>query len=291
MAIDYIDGRDGKLKVEKVFGEGAISFLWGPSPIGKALRQLVSRFSLFSALYGFWQKRGWTKRKIAPFIREYGVDKSEFVKKVEEFTSFNDFFIRELTPGSRPLDPSPFLTPADGRYLFYTKANDAPFLQIKGRKYSLTSFLQDRDLAQKYERAPLVIARLCPSDYHRFHFPADCVPTAAKLIEGSLFSVNPKAIKVRPTIFSENKRMITHLKTDFGTILFVEIGATNVGTICQTYQSGRPYKKGDEKGYFSFGGSAVALLFEEGMVDLNPDWVKNTKQGFETYSNWGISLC
>ena len=85
--------------------------------------------------------------------------------------------------------------------------------------------------------------------------------------------------------------MITEIDTaHFGKVLFVEIGATSVGSIKQTFKSDGKVQKGDEKGYFEFGGSCIVLLFEKGNVMFDKDLVENTKQGFETKANYGESM-
>ena len=137
----------------------------------------------------------------------------------------------------------------------------------------------------------MAIARLCPSDYHRFHFPCDGIPAKPRLINGLLYSVNPIALKKNVSILSENKRMITEIETDhFGTVLYIEIGATSVGSIRQTYTPDLKVKKGDEKGYFEFGGSCIALLFEKGRVTFDADLTANTQKGIETKANFGETL-
>ena len=118
----------------------------------------------------------------------------------------------------------------------------------------------------------MVMGRLCPSDYHRFHFPCDCTPGPARLINGWLFSVNPWAVRRNVHIFTQNKRAVTELDSKpFGKVLMVEIGATSVGSIQQTYTPGIPQLKGAEKGYFEFGASSLILLFPPGSLTLAPD--------------------
>lgn len=276
--IYYINRRTGKLEQEKIYGEAALDFLYGRSwlarYIGRFLCSMFSRISLFSAFYGWYQKQSWTKCKIAPFIEKFEVDSSEFLEKADHFASFNDFFIRKLKREARPLAPGSHVAiiPADGRYLFYPQIHLADGFVVKGKKFSLSTLLADDQLARQYAKGTLILGRLCPSDYHRFHFPCDCVPCEHRLINGALFSVNPFAVKQHVEIFTENKRSITELHTKrFGKVLYIEIGATNVGSIHQTYTPYLPYLKGDEKGYFSFGGSSLILLFQPGAVKLDPD--------------------
>jgi phosphatidylserine decarboxylase len=162
---------------------------------------------------------------------------------------------------------------------------------VKGQRFDLEAFLQDRVLARRFSHGSMMIARLCPTDYHRFHFPCDGNPGEAQLIDGPLFSVNPLALRKRLSILAENKRMITEIDTEkFGTILYVEVGATCVGTIHQTYQAGNTVRKGEEKGFFSFGGSCLVLLFEEGRVCFDEDLVRYSKANIETRACFGESM-
>lgn len=292
MDIIYIERDTGQKCVEKIYGHKALCFLYVDgffkTPFAKALLLLVSCIPFVSHFFGYLQKRKGSAKKIPSFIKTYGVNAAEF--KEDSFRSFNDFFIRKLKPESRPIiqDPNILATPADGRYLVYPQFDQ--FL-VKGKTFSLKTFLQDTANTNRYKEGSMAIVRLCPSDYHRFHFPCDGIPSKALLINGPLYSVSPIALKKRMAILAENKRMITEIETErFGKILYVEIGATAVGSIHQTYTPDIPVKKGDEKGYFEFGGSCIVLLFERGRILFDADLIKNTQEGFETRINFGQSL-
>lgn len=296
-SIFYIDRTTQKKESELVFGSSVINFFYGDSfyskTFGRALLKLVAKYPGFSKLYGWWQHQSWSKRQIDPFIKKFGIDASEFQLPVKDFTSFNDFFTRHLKPEARPIFPGSnvAIIPADGRYLFFPRVDLAEGFIVKGKKFDLAAFLDDSDLAAKYAQGAMFIARLCPTDYHRFHFPADCIPGPAKLINGWLYSVNPIAIKKNIEIFSQNKRTVTQLdSSQFGKILYVEVGATNVGSIVQTYQPGNFYPKGAEKGYFSFGGSTLIILFEPETITFDEDLVKASKENIEIRCLLGQSL-
>jgi phosphatidylserine decarboxylase len=289
--ITYIDRSDGKKKVESVYGESAIAFLYGPSFLGSILRTLSATLPFISAFYGWMQKQGWTKRKILPFIERFHLDTGEFLDSVDSFRCFNDFFIRKLKPSARPLTPSPFAIPADGRYYFYPDLTSCDGYIVKGKKFSLEQLLNDKMLAERYRNGSMVLARLCPTDYHRFHFPCDGIPAAPRRINGALYSVNPFAIRQNIDIFTENKRVITEIATEsFGKVLYIEVGATNVGSIIHTSRSDIQYHKGDEKGYFAFGASALILLFEQGHITFDKDLVEATRQGSEIRCLVGQSM-
>jgi phosphatidylserine decarboxylase len=276
--IVYINRQTGLQEVETVYGEAAIRLLYGNSffgrLFGKPLMYLLSGIPAFSWLYGLMQRLSITKRKIAPFIRKFQIDASEFLEPVENFQSFNDFFIRKLKTSARPIARGERLAviPADGRYRFYPSIEQSEGFLVKGEKFDLAQLLQDRHLAETYAGGAMVIARLCPSDYHRYHFPCGGIPAETKLINGWLYSVNPAALKQNIHIFTRNKRGLCEISTQhFGKVLFIEIGATAVGSMHQTYTPFQKVQKGEEKGYFSFGASSLILLFAPGTIALDPD--------------------
>ncbi len=292
MEINYIERTTGEKRVEKIYGHKALSILYGDGFLkglfSKLVLPILAYFPFFSKAYGYLQKRQGSKKKIQPFIEAYEVDASEFLEW--DFQSFNDFFIRKLKPSARPIvqDPQILTLPADGRYLVYPSFRQ---FVVKGKEFSLFDFLRNQADANRFSDGSMAIVRLCPSDYHRFHFPCDGLPGEAYLINGALFSVNPMALRKRISILAENKRMITEIETElFGTLLYIEIGATAVGTIRQTFTPHQKIRKGEEKGYFEFGGSCIVLLFEKGRITFDADLIRNTEQGLETRAYFGGSL-
>ena len=279
--ITYFDRKTGTVQKEEIFGEKAIRLLYGNTFLAKTLGWFLlhtfAKWPFFAKIFGWFQKTKGSKRRIAPFINHFGIDESEFA--IHSFSSFNDFFIRSLTPESRPLSPADIVMPADGRYLFYEKVKADQLFAVKGRTRSMADLLCDHTLAAAFDGGSLVMARLCPTDCHRFYFPVDCIPGPAKCINGKLYSVNPIAIRDNPWIWCSNLRYLTLLTTQkHGKIAFIEVGATNVGTVVQTYAAGNFVKKGSEKGFFSFGGSAILMLFEPKALVLASDLQTSQEQ-------------
>lgn len=293
----YLDRYTQKLCQEKVYGGKGLTLLYGDgllsTILGKPLSQLVARIPFFSAFYGYLQKRPASAKKIIPFIQTFGVDTTEFADSVSSYHSFNDFFIRKLKPSCRPIaaNPKSAIIPADGRYLFFQNLNEVEGFLVKGEKFSLETLLQDKELAKEYAQGSMAIARLCPTDYHRYHFPCDCTPGESHLINGWLYSVNPIALKKNIHIFTLNKRTLCPLESkNFGKVLFLEIGATFVGAIHQTYTPFKEYKKGAEKGYFSFGASSLIVLFPPNAIRFDDDLLNATKQQVEIKCLMGQSM-
>lgn len=284
--IRIINRQTGQIETEEVFGEAAIRFLYGEGLLAKTLGRLalhaVAKWPPISAFYGYYQSLPSSKARVQPFINRFGLDTGEFLEPVSSYTSFNDFFIRKLKPEARPLAQGAII-PADGRYRFYQTITCQERFEVKNQPLCLKTVFQNDDEAARYDGGSLVIARLCPTDCHRFYFPFDCTPGPASLINGKLYSVNPIATKDNPWIWGTNRRMLTMLDSEeFGKVAFFEVGATNVGSIVQTFTPNSPCKKGDEKGYFEFGGSALLIFFEKGKITFDPKLVEATSQGLET---------
>jgi len=278
-----------RIETEQVYGEGFLRFVY-ENPLGALpLHALVKR-ALFSQWYGRRMDAPASRSKVQPFIAQYGTDVSELADAPESFATFNDFFYRKLKPGARPIvtGADEIAFPADGRHLVLPDIAACGDFFIKGTRFDLRALLQDDALAERFARGGMLISRLCPVDYHRFHFPFGGVPGQARAVNGPLYSVSPIALRKRPSILWENKREITLLRTStIGDVLLLEVGATCVGSIVQTYTPDAAVTKGDEKGYFRFGGSCFMTIFEPGRVRFADDLVKSSAAGREVYAKMG----
>lgn len=293
----YLDRKTQKVEEEKIYGHVFLKLLYGNTIISflisKILLPLCVKIPLLSRFYGYVQKQGRSVKKIDSFIQSYGVNMEDFIEPEGGFKSFNDFFIRKLKPGARAIVAREEIAvlPADGRYLVFPNIAENSSFFIKGKHLSLQELIPDHALRERYEEGALVFGRLCPSDYHRFHFPCACIPSAARLINGYLYSVNPIALRKNIKILSDNKRVLTELNTQaFGKVLYIEVGATAVGSIEQTYEPGRFYDKGDEKGFFQFGGSTILMLFEKETIVFDDDLACASQEFLEVKANMGESL-
>lgn len=282
--IEYIERKTGEIKVEKVPGEKYLKFLYY-NPLGELPLNLVVKKKFLTEYYGKKMDKPESVKKVPSFIEQADINIAEAKKRVEEFKSFNDFFYRELKEGARTVDyrENVLASPADGKILAFENLDIEKEFYIKGDKFTLEEFFADKGLANKYKDGVFMIIRLAPIDYHRFHFPADGEISESKLIDGVYYSVSTHAIKKNFRILCENKREYSILKTEkFGDIAMFEVGATMVGGIKQSYKSNSYVKKGEEKGYFYFGGSTCVLVFERGKVKIDEDLLENTKKGIET---------
>jgi phosphatidylserine decarboxylase len=288
--IKYRHRATGALLAEQVYGEPFLRWVYETRAGRLALHALVKR-AWFSRWYGWRMRRPSSRKRIGPFIKAYNIDMDEAAAPADSYESFDAFFVRKLKPGARPVADADVVFPADGRHLGFPDVSRVSGIFMKGQEFDIPALLRDQTLAGRYARGTAVISRLCPVDYHRFHFPVTGTPGETRRISGSLRSVNPIALRQDIRILWENKRTVTEIVTEkLGVVLMLEIGATCVGSIEQTYVPGRPVRKGEEKGCFHFGGSTTLLLFEPGMVKLDSDLLEATAAGTELYAKMGESL-
>jgi len=225
--------------------------------------------------------------EIQPFIDFHNLNVNEMLEPLDHYQNFNEFFYRKLKPSARPVaspkDAHVVVSPADCRLNVFQSLDSATKLWIKGKNFTLKNLVHDDALVTKYTGCSLVIARLAPQDYHRFHLPIDCEVGPSVKVDGALFTVNPIAIREHVDVYTENKRIITTLRSPiFGDVLFIAVGATMVGSILLTSHEGQNASKGDEHGYFAFGGSTVLLLFRQGTITFDPDLLVNSGKSLET---------
>ena len=277
MQIEFIDRKTGEKVVESVMGDGALRFAY-ETLLGRTLWPVLFGSWLVSGVLGLRYDSPRSKKDIASLASIPGCEPDEAEKPVSEYGSFNEFFTRRLKPGARPVGEG-LVSPADGRLRLYLGADaDTPF-PLKGAKRSLRTVFDASAPAGRYDVA---VVRLAPVDYHRFHFPCDCTTVGpVRLVPGKYHSVNPIALLRCPDVYADNERQIQKCHASFGDFWLVHVGAFGVGTIVQTY-GGDSHAKGDEKGYFRFGGSTVILVTPAGAVRYDEDLVRNSAAGLET---------
>ncbi|KAI6017976.1 phosphatidylserine decarboxylase-domain-containing protein [Pisolithus microcarpus] len=236
-------------------------------------------------------------RDIHPFIDFHKLDVREILEPVESFKTFNEFFYRKLKPTARPLDcpedPCRLVSAADCRLMVFESVSDATRLWVKGREFTIARLLGDghKDEAERYIHGSLAIFRLAPQDYHRFHVPVDGTIGKMTDISGEYYTVNPQAIRSALDVYGENARKIIPIDSPhFGRVLAVCVGAMMVGSIRTVVHEGQRVSRGDELGYFAFGGSTIVMLFEKGMVEWDEDLLINGRASLETLVRVGMGI-
>lgn len=279
--IIYVDRRTGKKVPESVMGDKALRFAY-ETLLGRTLWTVLFGSKCISAWMGRRYDSPKSKKDIRALVAIPGCMAEEAEKPVEEYDTFNNFFTRRLKKDARPVGEG-VICPADGRLMLYLNADaDKPF-PLKGAKRSLREvFGAGRASKVESGRYDIAVIRLAPVDYHRFHYPCDCrTPDAVSVIPGKYHSVNPIALLRYPDVYADNERQIVRCETAFGPMWLVDVGAFGVGSIVQT-SIGTKHVKGEEKGYFKFGGSTVIMITKAGALKYDDDIVTNSAEGMET---------
>jgi len=291
-SIQFYNRYSEGLEKEAVYGESYLRWTY-ENPFGRLALNLLVKRSLFNAWYGWRMDRPASRSKVEPFIGQYGIDMGECRRSGDSFETFNDFFYRELTDEARPIAAGYGVVslPADGRHMAIPDLSQVDRVYVKGQGFELGRFLGSSELADRFSGGSVVISRLCPVDYHRFHSPVTGTLVEQRQIDGSLFSVSPIALCRNVGYLWENKRVLTTIQTEAcGLVAFVAIGATCVGRIHMTRATGTRVERGEELGYFAFGGSCVATVFEKDRVALASDLIEYSSQETEVYAKMGDRL-
>lgn len=220
-----------------------------------------------------------SKIAISSFIKNNHIDMSQYEEK--KYKSYNDFFTRKIKEEARPIikNDIDLIAPADSKISYY-KIDDNTHFMIKNTLYSIEELLNNHLLANKYKDGICLVCRLAVDDYHHYHFIDDGKVESSCYIPGKFHTVNPIANDYYP-IYKQNSRAYALLKTkNFGDVVYMEVGALMVGKIVNLNKT--EFKKGEEKGYFEFGGSTVVLLFEKDKVIIDKDIINNSLNNDET---------
>lgn len=212
--------------------------------------------------------------------------------KKQQFTSLHDCFIRELKPGSRPVDKTQntATSPCDAIVGACGKINGTTVYQAKGFPYELRDLIPDKLLQEKYRDGVYVTLRLKSSMYHRFHAPVDCKVNHIDYISGDTWNVNPVALKRIEKLYCKNERAVVDLETGSSdkSILMVPVAAILVASMkfhClgqnldlqykgpNRLTCNAEYKKGEEMGYFQHG--STIILFATANYRLHEEVSEN----------------
>lgn len=278
----YID-RDGNYYEESSKQDQLLSWMYHHTAGRILLKGLVH--PAISKLGGRLLNTKLSAILITPFVRSNHIDLNEYIKK--EYCSYNDFFTRKIRPKARPIcsDKNKLISPCDGKLSAYRIDDDLKF-EVKHTWYNLRTLLRNPNLAAFYQGGSCIIIRLTVDNYHRYCYVDDGQKERNHKIPGVFHTVNPVANDFVP-IFKENAREYTTIHTKhFGTVTQIEVGALMVGKITNHDQEAC-VKRGQEKGYFEFGGSTIILLLERKKVSVDSRFFNATKDGYETVVHMG----
>lgn len=244
--------------------------------VGNVILFIANKRWLSSLVGGFMNTK-LSKLFIKNFIKDNNIDISIYEK--ENYRCFNDFFTRKIKKEYRKFsnNNNDLIAPADSKLLVY-KIDANLKVNIKNTVYTVEELLKDKNLAKEYQNGYLLIFRLCVTHYHRYSYIDNGTLVDYKKINGLFHTVGPIAFK-KYKVLKENQREYSVLITEnFDKVVQMEVGALMVGKI-KNYNL-KKFEKGEEKGYFLFGGSTVVLFIKD-IVKINEDILKYSKNNIE----------
>lgn len=254
--------------------------------LGRLLLKIVISKPI-SDLGGLYMNSRFSKIKINRFIDKNNINTFEYDDK--KYKSYNDFFTRKVISCKRPImsNKNALISPCDGKVLAYT-INDDLTLKIKDSYYSIDTLVNE-SIMEEYKGGSALVFRLSTDNYHRYCYIDSGTKGKNYHIKGVFHTVQPISLK-NYNFFKTNSREYTILNTNnFDKVIQVEVGALMVGRIKNNHEE-YEYKKGEEKGYFEFGGSTIVLLFKKGVITLDNDILENSKENIETIVKYGEKI-
>ena len=241
-----------------------------------------------SKVAGWFLSTGASRIFIKGFVRKHKIDLTQF--ESVKYRSYNEFFFRKIRPELRPVDMDPrhFISPCDSKLTVMPITPEGRFM-LKHTEYTVASLLKNDQLAEEFTGGYAMVFRLTVDDYHRYCYSVDGEKAPNVFIPGKLHTVNPIANDYFP-IYKENSREYTWVENPvFGKVLTVEVGALLVGKIVN-HHGQTTVTRGQEKGYFQFGGSTVVVLIKAGKLRLDQELLDNSAAGLETVVRYGEGI-
>ncbi len=282
--IKIYDRQNQTYYTEVQYGGKLLNFLYHTF-WGRILLKLIANRS-FSKLNAIYNNSKASISKIKPFIEKYNIQMNDFESK--KYQSFNDFFTRSLLTGKRDIcsDPERVIAPADSKLSVYYITKNLQ-ISVKNSTYSMNEILRDQDLSREYENGLCLVYRLTVDDYHRYCYIDDGEIVGQKRIKGKLHTVS--SISKDYKVYIENQREYQVINTrNLGRIIQMEVGALLVGRIVN--RQSKLAMRGEEKGYFSYGGSTIIVFIKANQAIIDEDIMKHNQENIETKVKYGEAV-
>jgi phosphatidylserine decarboxylase len=199
------------------------------------------------------------------------------------FTSWNDFFTRRLKEGQRPIaepdDDKVIVSACESTpYAISADVKKQDRFWLKRQPYSLRDMLANDEATDQFVGGTVYQAFLSALNYHRWHSPVSGTIVRAFVQQGTYYS-EADAEGEDPAGPNNSQGYITHVATravflieaddpGIGLMCFLPVGMAEVSScvIAQGIVPGSHVTKGQELGYFQYGGSTHCLIFRPGVI-------------------------
>ncbi|KMU80113.1 phosphatidylserine decarboxylase proenzyme [Coccidioides immitis RMSCC 3703] len=240
-----------------------------------------------------------SRSQIKSFVDFFHINMDDFEPSdISKYQTFEQFFVRKHKAGARPIheasNPSKACVVADSRVVVYPTMTATRTQWIKGKHFTIGNLIDNEKAAEPWIDGAVASFRLSPQDYHRYHSPVTGTVKWYKRIPGDFYQVDPVCLQSGVDILTRNARCCVCIDSkEFGQVLFVAIGATDVGDVeirPEMQEPGHLVRKGEEVGLFQFGGSSIIVAFEKGRIEFDDDLATMSRRQIMVDVEVGMSM-
>ncbi|HVX28745.1 MAG TPA: phosphatidylserine decarboxylase [Parafilimonas sp.] len=228
-------------------------------------------------------------QEIESFIKNAKNKIDEYIMPPGGWLTYNQFMARHVKPGKRPIDErcndDVIVSPTDSIYLGNWEIKNESTITVKGDTYNVNDLLAGSKYEEKFKGGIFTHCYLSVNDYHRYHVPVGGKIVEVKKIPGRTWTNEIKKITGETTVddigfqFNQTRGYIIIKTNNIGFVAVLPVGMGFVSSINFTVDEGTTLAKGDEFGFFAYGGSDIIMLFEKDAVKFNASKNKHYLQG------------
>jgi len=225
-------------------------------------------------VYGEFLDTPASARDLESFMARPNYNIDDYFVGPSGWLTFNQFFAREVRPGARPIaapcDDSVIVSPADAVYMGQWPIDEDSGVTVKGVDWRIDELLGDSPYADAFKGGTYTHSFLYVDDYHRYHVPVAGVVKEIRNISGKVYldvlrqpDGTLDVVDGDTYQFSQERGLIVIDSPELGLVAVLPIGMAYVSSVNLTANIGAELRKGDEFGYFLFGGSDIVMVFQD----------------------------
>ncbi len=228
-------------------------------------------------------------KELESFIKDPKNKIEEYFQGPSGWLTYNQFLARQVKPGKRPVEErcndDIIVSPTDSQYLGKWALEDDATITVKGDTYNISDLLAGSSYYKKFKAGIFTHCYLSVNDYHRYHTPVGGKVVETKIIPGRTWTNEIKKITGKTTVddigfqFNQTRGYIILKTANIGFVAVVPVGMGFVSSVNITAEEGTKLAKGDEFGFFAYGGSDIIMLFEADTIKFTAFANKHYKQG------------
>jgi len=214
----------------------------------------------------------------------------DYITDPSGWMTFNQFFAREVKPGRRPItEPSNdkvIVSPADSVFEGAWDINSDSKVTVKGVTWPIAKLLDGSPYQDAFKNGVYTHSFLNANDYHRYHLPVAGQIKEVRKIQGRVYmdmvrkaDGSLQAVDGDTYQYNQERGLIIVDSPEVGLVAVLPIGMGPISSVNLTPDMGARLQKGDEFGYFMFGGSDIVMLFQNKNIVIDAEVGKKYLQG------------